>query len=195
MIITYLAKSFNQASVLPKFAAWEICMFLILLQTEIKIFKYTFFLFRNVISIFKWLFKKWLKLVVGAVLENFYYLLSDISQFPLIGDNPYFSIFNAKYFAIVVSPRREYHVRTWRQGIIQWKLQQQHRKKKKKSYSHTHRKAVLLHKFQEQVFTLGYRFLLFQAPVQSLPFYALHSSLTLTTVTIVSLSHNNENEE
>lgn len=133
MIITYLAKSFNQASVLPKFAAWEICMFLILLQTEIKIFKYTFFLFRNVISIFKWLFKKWLKLVVGAVLENFYYLLSDISQFPLIGDNPYFSIFNAKYFAIVVSPRHEYHVRTWRQGIIQWKLQQQHKKKKKKA--------------------------------------------------------------
>ena len=130
--------------------------------------------------------------MVGAVLENFYYLLSDISQFPLIGDNPYFSIFNAKYFAIVVS--REYHMRTWRQGIIQCKLQQQY-KKKKKSYSHTHRKAVLLHKFQEQVFTLGYRFLLFQALVQSLPFYALHSSLTLTSVTIVSLSHNNENEE
>lgn len=135
MIITYLAKSFNQASVLPKFAAWEICLFLILLQTEIKIFKYTFFLFRNVISICKWLIKKWLKLVVGAVLENFYYLLSDISQFPLIGDNPYFSIFNAKYFAIVVSPRREYHVRTWRQGIIQWKLQQQHKKKKKKLFT------------------------------------------------------------
>lgn len=192
MIITYLAKSFNQASVYQNLLHEKFACFSFYYKLRLKYLNILFFLFRNVISICKWLFKKWLKLVVGAVLENFYYLLSDISQFPLIGDNPYFSIFNAKYFAIVVS--REYHMRTWRQGIIQCKLQQQY-KKKKKSYSHTHRKAVLLHKFQEQVFTLGYRFLLFQALVQSLPFYALHSSLTLTSVTIVSLSHNNENEE